>query len=466
MATPQDRTPLVESTLSRYASTDSVSPSNHSSVQVLHVKSASMYLDTPSSSSDVPASHCLAIFARGLYMLLTVLISGTFATAFLAINSLYSIAVIVLGPVFGSPWLGWDHEATIFGMLLRMEFRRAEFYRTHAEALDKLAGKHGGHLLTKRETDRLLQEIVQAQNDAVQEQLDSGEKIIETKDTMSLSSVVVATVFFGAYLVYFWCKGWVFGAVTSKVHDGLAIVLPMLLQEEMATGLSQVLLWYKWTPFSVDALIASTFGCIVAPHTRTGAFEAQVNKQCLSVGVGAPDMTGFTAFITSLWTLFFLIQGYIVERLGGDGDMKGERADHMWLTDTYWFFLYYSAGLVLFCYFPFVCHISQLKKKDLESVAATCRIYLFLKRMGKTQSYLCRHPRANIDQDQYYMIRHLRYQTLLKMSADDVISYALYVVALSTYNFGDGTVGTKPIWNLPSQTTQPSDELESLSPLV
>ncbi|KAF0693321.1 Aste57867_15702 [Aphanomyces stellatus] len=459
---------LMTNVSPRYASTDD--DASHTAIPMEAAPPAIRVVDA--AASFIQRSYTVR-FLRTLYMLLTVCVSGVFASAFLVINMFYSIALIVLGPVFGAPWLGVDHELVILGMLLRMEFRRAEFYRTHAEALDKLAGNDTTTTtkLTKREIDALLQEIVQAQNDAVQEQIESGEKIIETKDTMSLSSVVVATVFFCAYCLYFWHdKGHSYGDVNSKYLDGLAIVLPMLLQEEMATGLSQVLLWYKWTPFSVDALIASTFGPIVRRH-QFRSFESQINKQCLSVGVGAPDMTGFTAFITSLWTLFFLIQGYIVERLGKDGDARGELPRHAWLINTYWCILYYSGALILFCYLPFVCHISQLKKKDLESVAATCRTYIFLKRMGKTQSYLLRDKQQQeqdillpspYDEDAYYMARHLRYQTLMKMTADDAISFALYVVALSTYNFERTNDEPNALPNMQPTT---SDRL-TLSPLV
>ncbi|KAF0704908.1 hypothetical protein As57867_007184, partial [Aphanomyces stellatus] len=68
-----------------------------------------------------------------------VAISAVFATLFLALNSIYAISIVVLGPAFGSPWVGWDHELVILGMLLRMEFRRAEFHRSHAAALNTLA---------------------------------------------------------------------------------------------------------------------------------------------------------------------------------------------------------------------------------------------------------------------------------------------------------------------------------------
>ncbi|KAF0711384.1 hypothetical protein As57867_005287, partial [Aphanomyces stellatus] len=267
-------------------------------------------------------------FLRTLYMLLTGCVSGVFASAFLVINIFYSIALIVLRPVFGAPWLGVDHEL---------------FYRTHAEALDKLAGNDTTTTtkLTKREIDALLQKIVQAQNDAVQEQIERGEKIIETKDTMSLSSVVVATVFFGAYCLYYWPdKGHSNGDVNSKFLGGLPIVLSMLL----------------------------------------------------------------------------------------------------------------------------------LKKEDLESVAATCRTYIFLKRMGRTQSYLlCDKQQQEqdtllpspYDKDAYYMARHLRYQTLMKMTADDAISFALYVVALSTYNFERTNDEPNALPNM-----QPTSDRLTLSPLV
>ncbi|KAF0684470.1 Aste57867_23566 [Aphanomyces stellatus] len=422
---------------------------------------------------NASAPSWFVFVAKPLFYFLTVFVSAVFATVFLTLNTSYSFAVILLRPVFGWPWLGWHHEVTILGMLLRMEFRRAEFYRTHAKALDKLAGKSstGCSPLKEREKDKLLKEIVQAQIDAVAEQIKSGEDIIKTKDTMSLSSVVVATVFFAAYLVYFWNKDWVTGDVNSKVFDALAIVLPWMLKEEMAIGLSQVLLWYKWTPFPIDM---SFFRCVFKHHKRRGGvFEAQMNKLCKSVGVGAPDMAGFTEFICSLWTLFFLIQGYTVERYSGDGDVKGELANHIWLTNVYWWIHNYSALMVLYCYFPFVCAIYKAEMKDLESVGATCRTYLFLKRMGKTQTYLRTHDQSETTTptaaplDKFHLLRRLRFHTLLQVSDDALISHTLYVVALSTFDYTTGQVNGQTIGNLAPPTDDGEDApIETWSPIV
>ncbi|KAF0716079.1 Aste57867_3038 [Aphanomyces stellatus] len=367
----------------------------------------------------------------------------------LAANTVVCTLDLVVAPlIFGRKWLGWKHEKKIVWSALKLDYRAAQFYRDHALRFDAIEAA-----TTDRQMTKPLRESVKAQIEAVSSMIDGGKDFIDVKDTMSLSSVVISTIFFMAYLVYFWHKGFVISDVNSKVHDALAIILPLLLQEELAAGLSQVLLWWKWSNYDNEDIWTSSDDdededgakspkplteeqrlAVKAKYKKHKvAFEAHVNQQCYSVGAGAPDMTGLAAFITALWTLFFLLQGYIVE----------SPDHHAWMAPTYWFFVAYSGFLVAFCYVPFFATSSEQQKEEFESASASCEAFLFINHMTQLQD----HVVAIVTKEGTIplsaarpAIRQLRRQAIHQMDTEDVVSYALYVLALSTYDFFSGEV--------------------------
>ncbi|KAF0708491.1 Aste57867_6332 [Aphanomyces stellatus] len=275
---------------------------------------------------------------------------------------------------------------------------------------------------------------------------------------MSLSSVVVSTIFFVAYLVYFWHKGFVISDVNSKVHDALAIILPLLLTEELAAGLSQVQVWWKWDNYNNKYESSTLFSSDGdddenAPPKTKGepltkeeaeqiklklnkhkmAFDKHVNEQCSTVGVGAADMTGFATFIASLWTLFFLLQGYIVESTD----------HHAWMAPTYWFLVGYSGFLVAFCYVPFFAKSSEQQKDELTSITSSCEAHLYIQHLTQLQDAIVdivtKQGLTPISSARSAIYR-LRKQAIHAMEPHDVVSYALYVLALYSYSFFTGQV--------------------------
>ncbi|KAF0684473.1 Aste57867_23569 [Aphanomyces stellatus] len=319
--------------------------------------------------------------------------------------------------------------------------------------------------MSQKQLDATLQDIAADSLRAVDKLIEDGREFINTKDTMSFSSVCISTLFCALYLAYFWSKEFVIGRVNSKAHDALAIVLPFLLPEEMATALSLVFLWLKW-----GVVAWWTDRCRMDGESpQAKVFERHVEQQCLLVGVGAPDMRGAATFITSFWSLFFLIQGAIADRFGTDGDEHGAHPDHRWLVFVYWFLIVYSAALVAFCYLPFVCFTSQLQKEDQESVVATSRAFLFLQRMSKVQDTIVRSIDTRDDvlgDHRMDILRCLRRQTLDVLDDDTVLSHALYVTALSTYDFKTKCVANRGrISELKRQATLHRTEQHALRPL-
>ncbi|KAF0716080.1 hypothetical protein As57867_003030, partial [Aphanomyces stellatus] len=215
---------------------------------------------------------------------------------------------MVFAPLLGfRKWLGRKHEWTIYCLAVKTQYREAQFYRDNAKRFDEIEGA-----TTTKHLDKPLRDCTKAQIEAVASLIDGGKKFIEVKDTMSLSSVVVSTIFFVAYLVYFWHKGFVISDVNSKVHDALAIILPLLLTEELAAGLSQVQVWWKWDNYNNKYESSTLFSSDGdddenAPPKTKGepltkeeaeqiklklnkhkmAFDKHVNEQCSTVGVGA-----------------------------------------------------------------------------------------------------------------------------------------------------------------------------------
>ncbi|CAK4067384.1 unnamed protein product [Aphanomyces euteiches] len=338
-----------------------------------------------------------------------------------------------------------------------MKYHDAAFYRANAKRFDTL-------LSERHAADKAVHAT-----------------FIEVKDTMTLSSVVVSTLFYAAYFIYFWQHQFVLGSVNSKVYDALAIILPFLLQEELTVSLSQVLLWTKWITANLDfdnLLVQWMFRWIpcVNPDDNLDEsdsqdespkppskdqiekakavlrrhkleFDNRVNHLCSGIGVGAIDMNGPVTFITSIWTLFFLIQGYIVENFG-DADnsnhlFKSVVAERHAMAWVYWALDIYSGVLILFCFFPFFCKSSEQQKEEFESVASSCETYLFIKHMttlkDRTIAVLTNKGKLDVTVA-YPAVRQLRQQAIHQLGTNDVISYALYVLALHTYNFFTGEV--------------------------
>ncbi|KAF0684450.1 Aste57867_23546 [Aphanomyces stellatus] len=360
--------------------------------------------------------------------------------------------------------LSWKHEQRFIALVRAMQFREANFYLTHVKRFDELVAA-----TTEHEMDKPLRALVKAQIEGVSKLIDGGKTFIAVKDTMSLGSVVVSTVFFVAYWFYFWHQGFVIGNVNSKVHDALAIVLPLLLTEELAVGLSQGLLWCHWLLYTrTHDVTAIHTRPSTSPHratlqTQKMVFDRRVSHQCLGVGVGAKDMTGLSALIASLWTFCFLIQGYIAE-------VQHIQPANAWMTPTYWFIVVYSGGLVTFCYLPFFIQSSEAQKEVFESVATSCESYLLLQHLSQLQDQiatLLTHDHQLPSAVAYPAIRRLRQQVAHQLDTDALVSYALYIMALSTYNFFTGQVGDVALdtLTLGSSDREPNHAATALDPI-
>ncbi|KAF0698225.1 Aste57867_11152 [Aphanomyces stellatus] len=437
-----------------------------------------------------------------LTALLFVAIFGI-APAFYVVYVVVLTLFCLLGPLLQvRNWLGVDHEAESYSMLLRLEFGKNHFFRKYVKTLDKLPKvKHD------KEYDGPLKRLVKAQIKTVKALITGGSQFIETKDTMSLGSVVVSTVFFLAYFAQFAALGFKIERVNSKIHDALAIILPLLLSEELAVGMSEVLLWARWT--KVSKMISDRFKIQyrhegsddddeysdssdesddddayedeeeeasdeeedeeAAAEARKAEkarefegktpaeikaimdakreerqrakeeFNAKVGNQCLTAGVGATDMTGAASFLASLWTLLFLFQGYVVD---GWADFSPAKQELM--ATLYWFCVIYSFAVVLFCYLPFFNASSDKQKKEYDSVAASCASYLYLDHLGQMQDHIVAtltkgQAEVRLGETRAAMVR-LRKHAVQQIDDSDLVSYALFILALSTYNFFEGEV--------------------------
>ncbi|KAF0695763.1 Aste57867_13453 [Aphanomyces stellatus] len=403
---------------------------------------------TMSVSVDEPASlakkvepvkwlkYVSSVLGNVVVLAIVVIIMTIYVMAVI-INFVFWVVVIIVGTVFQlRKWLGWKHECASFWLLVTLKFRDAELYRAHTKQLDKYIAARGD----ARTVERIVQEVVQTQLDAVSALLEGATTFIQVKDTVTLSSVVVATLFYAAYLVHFGRHGFDIAAVNSKAHDALAIILPLLLQEELAVAMAQVLLWCRWTTTTfkgsplglilhdIYVTMATNFTGSVAQGQQVDqlVFDSNVGHQCFGVGIGAVDTTGVATFVTSLWTLLFLVQGYIVETLAD----TIEHADAAWMVTTYWALVIYSGCLIVFCYLPFFTKSSDQQKEDFESLAASCEAYLLLQHMSQLNDRVV----DEFDKPSQ-MVHSIRIHALRLMDTDDIVAYSLYVLALSEYFF-------------------------------
>ncbi|KAG9407999.1 hypothetical protein AC1031_021238 [Aphanomyces cochlioides] len=411
-----------------------------------------------------------------LWIVVLVIVFSVFSIVINLINTIFWIVVIVLGTICQlREWLGWKHENEAFQLVLDMKYHDAAFYRANAKRFDTL-------LSERHAADKAVHALVKAQIEEVAELIQGGRTFIEVKDTMTLSTVVVSTLFYAAYFIYFWQHQFVLGSVNSKVYDALAIILPFLLQEELTVALSQVLLWTTWITANLDfgnLLVKWMFLWIPCvnpddnldesdnqdgspePPSKAKAvlrrhkleFDNRVNYLCSGIGVGAIDMNGPATFITSIWTLFFLIQGYIVETYG-----EADNSNHLFnfvvaerhaMAWVYWALDIYSGVLILFCFLPFFCKSSEQQKEEFESVASSCETYLFIKHMTTLPDRKLKVTVA------YPAVRQLRQQAIHQLGTNDVFSYALYVLALHTYNFFTGQVDGVAIEDLKKGNAKP-----------
>ncbi|KAH9086221.1 hypothetical protein LEN26_020378 [Aphanomyces euteiches] len=441
--------------------------------------------------------YVIAIPLVVVYVLTLFLIVSAFQIIVMIVNAIFWTFVVIIGTVCQiHEWLGWKHEAASFRLLLELKYHDAEFYRATAKHFDALVSD------SEKSAIKTVSALVKAQVENVSQLIEGGKSFITAKDAMALSSVVVSAMFYAAYLFYFWHQGFEIGQVNSKVHDALAIILPLLLQEELAVALSQVLLAGKWITanFDFDSMTTSWIlkwmpwyhpeedddkeehneDGTVKPRTpeqiaRAKAilrkykleFDNRVNQLCLSVGVGAIDMNGASTFITSLWTLIFLIQGYIVESIAG-----ADNSNHLFksvdnevrsMAWVYWFFVYYSGALVLFCFLPFFSKSSEEQKEDFESVASSCETYLTIKNLTNLQDRITAvltNEGAKDAATAYPIIRRLRQQAIHQLQTNDIISYALYVLALYTYDFFTGEVDGVAIEDLKKNHAEEKEQYQ------
>ncbi|CAK4113059.1 unnamed protein product [Aphanomyces euteiches] len=440
--------------------------------------------------------------AVGLPLAIVIVIAFALTPAVYAVYFISLVLFCIIAPLLQArSWLGAAHEWESFALLLRLKFTESAFFRKHVKTLDKIA-----KVENERDYDAPMKRLVKAQLKAVKDLITGGSQFIEVKDTMSLGSVVVSTIFFLIYFLRFALLKFEIGDVNSKLHDALAIILPLLLSEELAAGMSVVLLWTKWT--KVSKMISDRFKVQYydeddddeysdseeeyeeedeenseeegeddearSPSVAEGASELEndeplhdgqhnssavqvaktpeqlaadkkkrqeakeefndmVSEQCHTAGVGAVDMTGAASFFTALWTLLFLFQGYVVDNYG---NFESGRKELM--TDLYWACVIYSFFVVLFCYLPFFNSSSDKQKKEYESVAASCSSYLLMDHLGRIQDKIV-EKLINDDENRlgetYPAMMRLRKHAVQQLEDSDLISYVLYIVALSTYNF-------------------------------
>ncbi|CAK4067382.1 unnamed protein product [Aphanomyces euteiches] len=433
---------------------------------------------------------------KGFWGTMLALIVLAVALVIMIVNTLFWLIVIAIAtPLQLREWLGWKHELISFWYLFDTDFHAAEFYRATAKRFDALLTAESSRL------DKIVNALVKAQFEAVAQLIDGGKAFIDQKDTMALSSVAVSAMFYVAFIVYIWQQSFDIASVNSKVFDALAIILPLLLQEELTVALSQVFLWGKWFTANLDigAILTSWIPNDLAEEEEKQLnedgtpklsdeeierakevlrkyklkFDNRVNKMCYSIGVGAVDMFGPATFISSLWTLFFLIQGYIVESYE-----KADNSNHVFksiddekraMNFVYWFLVYYSGALVLFCFLPFFSRSSEEQKEDFESVASSCETYLFIQHMTNLQDRTMAVMTTDGTTDTaraYPIIRRLRQQAIHQLSTDDVIAYAFYVLALSTYDYFTGEVDGTALDDLKDVSDDDTKTYTKLTPIV
>ncbi|CAK4080351.1 unnamed protein product [Aphanomyces euteiches] len=450
-------------------------------------------VNEPAKSNEQKATHA-EDKPRSIWVKMLMRLAYVIAIPFVMINDIFWLFTVIIGTIsLFREWLGWKHEMAWLRLVFMCKYHEAEFYRANAKRFDALVTPSTEGVI------KTVEELVEAQAETVSQFVEGGESFINTKGGMALSSVVVSAMFYAAYLVYFWHQEFDIGQVNSKVHDALAIILPWLLQEELEVALSQVMLSGKWITanFDLDSMTMSWILTWMSWQEDQIAqvkavlskykleFDNRVNQLCLSVGIGAIDMKGASTFITSLWTLILFIQSYIADSIAGVDNsnnlfvsIDNEIRTMEWL---YWFFVYYSGALVLFCFLPFFTMNRKEQKKAYESVAASCKMYLMIKNLSNLQdsttavltneaANLQNQPTALVnnegvnddrDHDQspfrenvavaYPIIRRLRQQASHQLETNDIISYTLYVLALYTYDFFRGEVDGVAIRELKNQ---------------
>ncbi|CAK4520048.1 unnamed protein product [Aphanomyces euteiches] len=327
-------------------------------------------------------------------------------------------------------------------LFLRLEWEACLDYRVRQPRIDELVSTDD-----KEHKKRILHQLVMTVLDNIRSDVDGSKRFKEVTGTISLGSVVVGATLYTLFVFFTFVKTQMeFQEMNTRFFDGLAIILPFLLAEELAVFLARVTLVIKWfSVFLHDNTVVQMFVDKEPDEASKSAFINDARTMCKRIGVGAWDMTGIASAMTAVWTIFFLYQSYYV-----DCKSSGIDPGPAGLADTmFWSMVLYSIVIIALCYLPFTQWFAGNSESDEKYLAMlkSCQTFMVMNRLSAVQheiSVAIRKEYArvrgvpvgqHVSHEEKRMLRTFRAGILKTFDKADFVSFFLYTICLTLVDF-------------------------------
>ncbi|KAF0720536.1 Aste57867_255 [Aphanomyces stellatus] len=342
----------------------------------------------------------------------------------------------------------WEDAAKLefeaLKIFLRLDWEACLDYRVRQPRIDELVST-----ADKEKKKHILGQVVSTVLDNIRADVTGSQRYMQEYETISLGSVAVGATLYSLFVVItFMTTAMDFREMNTKYFDGLAIILPFLLAEELGVVLARVTLVIKW--FSVFLHENTVVQMLVVDKSDDEASRSEflndARSMCKNIGVGAWDMTGIASAMTAVWTIFFLYQSYYVD-LKSQGLEPGPAG----LADTmFWSMVLYSITVIGLCYLPFTTWFggAQMTGDDkYMAMLKSCQTFLVMHRLSTVQNELSvalRKEKAfrdgvpvgqHVSSEEKRILHSFRAGILKTLDKVDFVSFFLYTVSLALVDF-------------------------------
>ncbi|RHY30046.1 hypothetical protein DYB32_004661 [Aphanomyces invadans] len=362
-------------------------------------------------------------------------------------SAVYGAAVltgVLPRPVLRSWKAVFKLEWEALKLFLRLEWEACLDYRVRQPRIDELVTS------TDKETKkRVLAQIVDTVLDNIRADVAGSMRYKDMSSSVSLGSVIVCGTLYVLFLSFtFVGTNMDFTQMNTKNFDGLAIILPFLLAEELAVFLARVTLVIKWfSVFLHDNAVVQMVVDDSGPNDKTSLteFVNDARTMCKSIGVGAWDMTGIASAMTAVWTIFFLYQSYYV-----DMKSQGMEPGPPGLANTmFWTMVLYSVAIITLCALPFTSWFGGAVQSDEKYMAMlkSCQAFMMMYRLSNVQQEVSVAIRKEIARqrgvpvgqhvstEEKRLLRSFRAGILKTLDKTDFVSYLLYTICMALVDF-------------------------------
>ncbi|RHY69598.1 hypothetical protein DYB26_007190 [Aphanomyces astaci] len=322
-------------------------------------------------------------------------------------------------------------------LFLRLEWEACLDYRVRQPRIDELETKK-----------RVLAQVVDTVLDNIRADVAGSMRYKDLSSAVSLGSVVVCGTLYVLFVAFtFIGTNMDFTQMNTKNFDGLAIILPFLLAEELAVFLARVTLVIKWfSVFLHDNAVVQMLVDDNEPQEKASLSEFinDARTMCKSIGVGAWDMTGIASAMTAVWTIFFLYQSYYVD-LKSQGLEPGPPG----LADTmFWSMVLYSVTIITLCALPFTSWFGGAVADDkYTAMLKSCQTFMMMNRLSTVQQEVSLALRKEIarqrgvpvgqhvSSEEKRVLRSFRAGILKTLDKADFVSFFLYTICMALVDF-------------------------------